>query len=109
MSENNTFAVIQSGGKQYRVSPGQQILVERLDGENGDMLEIKEVLMARADGAEIKVGTPYVEGAVVKAKIIATEKGRKVIVFKKRRRQGYMKKQGHRQLLTKLAIERIEV
>ena len=100
------YAVIRTGGKQYRVAPGQQVLIEKVPGQKGEELQLTEVLLARS-GAELKIGRPLVEGASVTARIVAQEKGEKCVIFKKRRRKGYMKKQGHRQQLTRIQIEGI--
>ncbi|MDA8164520.1 MAG: 50S ribosomal protein L21 [Desulfobacteraceae bacterium] len=100
------YAVISTGGKQYQVAQGERIRVEKLAGEVGDTVEIDQVLLV-ADGEEIKVGQPLVEGVKVTAKIVEQGKAKKVVVFKKKRRQGYRRKQGHRQLFTALEIQRI--
>lgn len=101
------FAVIKTGGKQYRVTEGETLHVEKLEGAVGTSVEIAEVLSV-GEGEGIKVGTPVVEGARVVAEIVEQGKGKKVIVFKKRRRKGYMKKQGHRQLFTGIRIQEIK-
>jgi len=101
------YAVIKTGGKQYRVSQGDVLKVEKLDGEVGASVEIGSVL-AVGEGDGIKVGAPMVEGAKVIAEIVAQGKNKKVISFKKRRRKGYTKKQGHRQLFTSIKIQDIK-
>ncbi len=101
------FAVIKTGGKQYRVAEGETLHVEKLEGAVGTRVEIPEILSV-GEGDGIKVGTPTVEGARVVAEIVEQGKGKKVIVFKKRRRKGYMKKQGHRQLFTGIKIQEIK-
>jgi len=101
------YAVIKTGGKQYKVSEGDIVNVEKLDGEIGASVELSDVL-AVGEGESIKIGTPTVEGAVVKAEIVEQSRGKKLIVFKKKRRQGYTKKQGHRQLFTGLKIQSIK-
>ncbi len=93
------FAVIKTGGKQYRVVSGDVIKVERLEGEAGGAIALDQVLMV--DG---KIGTPLVVGATVSAEIIAQDRGPKLIIFKKKRRQNYRRKNGHRQDLTVLRI-----
>ena len=93
------FAVLRTGGKQYRVAAGDKIAVEKLAGEAGDTIRLGEVLLA-GDGGEIK----DVAGVIVSAEIIAQAKSEKVIVFKKRRRHNYRRKNGHRQQLTLLRI-----
>lgn len=91
------YAVIKTGGKQYRVSPGDVLVVEKLDGEVGAQIAFDQVLMVGgADGA-VTVGSPLVEGATVTATLIETRKGEKIKVFKKIRRQGYRRTKGHRQ------------
>jgi large subunit ribosomal protein L21 len=101
------YAVIKTGGKQYRVSQGDVLKVEKLDGEVGTRVEIGSVL-AVGEGEGIKVGAPTVEGAKVIAEILAQGKNKKVIIFKKKRRKGYTKKQGHRQLFTSIKIQDIK-
>jgi len=97
------YAVIKTGGKQYRVEPGATIRVEKLAGEAGSTLELGDVLLV-ADGENVKVGTPNVEGASVKAEIVAHGRGEKLLVFRYRRRKAYRKKTGHRQPFTALKI-----
>ncbi len=93
------FAVVRTGGKQYRVAAGDKIAVEKLAGEAGDTVVLGDVLLAGADGAVADVA-----GVVVSAEIIAQAKSEKVIVFKKRRRHNYRRKNGHRQQMTLLRI-----
>ncbi|MBU0681587.1 MAG: 50S ribosomal protein L21 [Proteobacteria bacterium] len=100
------YAIIRTGGKQYQVAEGDRLRVEKLTGEVGDIVELTDVLMV-ADGEAVKVGQPVVEGAKVTATIVEQDKGKKVIIFKKKRRQGYSMKQGHRQLFTALEIQGI--
>ncbi len=100
------YAIIRTGGKQYQVAPGERLRVEKLDGNVGDTVEIDDVLMV-VDGEEIKIGRPKVEGARVTARIVEQGKAKKIIVFKKKRRKGYRRKQGHRQLYTALEIQEI--
>src|ERR1700744_5495995 len=89
-------AVIKTGGKQYRVQAGDVLVVEKLDGAAGAEVAFNEVLMV-GEGADVTVGAPLVEGAVVNATLIETRKGEKVKIFKKIRRQGYRRTRGHRQ------------
>jgi len=100
------YAIIETGGKQYKVTPGQTIDVERLDAAEGSTVELDRVLLI-ADGDKVKVGTPTVEGA----KVIATSQGegrtKKVIVFKYKPKVRYRKKTGHRQFYTRLVIDRV--
>ena len=93
------FAVIKTGGKQYRVASGDVIKVEKLEAEAGATVTLDQVLMV--DG---KIGTPLVADATVSAEVIAQDRGPKIIVFKKKRRQNYRRKNGHRQDLTVLRI-----
>ena len=97
-------AVIRTGGKQYSVSTGDIIVVEKLPGNPGDEVELNEVLMVTPDKGEAKVGTPLIDNAVVKAKIIEEKKGKKIVVFKFKRRKDYRNKNGHRQRYTSLEI-----
>jgi large subunit ribosomal protein L21 len=100
------FAIVKTGGKQYRVGPGDQIVVERIAGEVGAEIALDQVL-AFSDGEISTVGTPTVVGASVNAKIVQQPRGTKVLVFKKKRRKNYRRKRGHRQELTVLRIEGI--
>lgn len=97
------YAVIQTGGKQYRVANGDVITVEKLEGEAGSTLAISPVLMLD-DGKETQVGTPIVEGAAVTAEVVEQTRGKKIVVFKKKRRQGYQRTHGHRQDITVLRV-----
>ncbi|WP_395016022.1 50S ribosomal protein L21 [Dongia sp.] len=97
------YAVIKTGGKQYKVASGDVILVEKIEGEAGAAITLAEVLMI-GDGANITVGAPTVKGASVAAEIVGQEKADKVIIFKKNRRHNYRRKNGHRQKLTELKI-----
>lgn len=100
------YAVIKTGGKQYRVSKDDLLKIERLPGEEGDIVTLNDVLMIGA-GADITVGAPLVAGAAVAAEIVEQARGPKVIIFKKRRRQNYRRKMGHRQLLTVIRVTEI--
>ncbi len=102
------FAVVKTGGKQYKVTKGEVIKVEKLDADVGSEIDIQEVLMV-INGDDVKVGNPTVENAAVRAKVIEQGKDKKVIVFKKKRRKGYKKKRGHRQLFTTLEIQDISI
>lgn len=97
------YAVIQTGGKQYRVSEGDKIRVEMLTAEEGSTVELARVLMI-ADGDNVKVGAPYVEGGKVTATVNAHGRGKKVKIIKFRRRKHHMKRQGHRQWYTELQV-----
>ncbi len=100
------YAVIKTGGKQYRVAPDDVIKVERIEGEAGDTVELGEVLMVGGEG-DAKIGTPLVDGASVKAEVVEQGRARKIIVFKKKRRKDYKRTRGHRQHLTTLKIKSI--
>ena len=100
------YAVIETGGKQYKVSEGDFIFVEKLDVEAGSTVTIDKVLVV-ADGEDVKVGAPYVDGASVTASAIKNGKEKKIIVYKYKPKKGYHKKQGHRQPYTKLEITKI--
>lgn len=100
------YAVIRTGGKQYKVSADDVLTVERLDGEAGAKIEFNDILAVEA-GSGIRIGAPTVAGAKVTASIVEQTRGPKLIVFKKRRRQNSRRKNGHRQDLTKIKIEAI--
>jgi large subunit ribosomal protein L21 len=97
------YAVIKTGGKQYRIKVGEKLKVEQLDAENGSELVIDQVLMV-ADGDKIAMGTPLVEGAKVSATILGQGRHDKIRIFKMRRRKHYQKHQGHRQNYTEIEI-----
>lgn len=102
------YAVLKTGGKQYKVSEGDVLFVEKLEGEINSNIELTEVLaVAKEDGA-ITVGAPLIEGAKVVCKVLAQDKAKKVIVFKYKPKKDYRRKQGHRQPYTKLQVEKIE-
>ncbi len=100
------YAIVRTGGKQYQVACGDQLRVEKLEGNVGDSVDLTDVLMV-ADGEDIKVGQPVLDGVKVVAKIAEQGRAKKVLVFKKKRRKGYRLKQGHRQSYTALKIEEI--
>ncbi len=100
------FAVIRTGGKQYRVAPNDIIEIEKIAGEPGDIVELGEVLLLGGDGGP-KTGTPTIAGAIVAAEVLEQKRDDKIIVFKKKRRQGYRRTRGHRQSLTALRITEI--
>lgn len=101
-NEMAMYAVIKTGGKQYRVSEGQSLRVEKLPGQAGDKITFSEVLMLGGDS--MKIGQPAVAGARVEAEIQAQDRAKKIIIFKFRRRKNYRRKQGHRQPYTQLKI-----
>ena len=100
------YAVIRTGGKQYKVAAGGKLKVETLTADVGSEIEINDVLMV-ADGDNIKIGAPIVAGAVVKATVLSHGRGEKVMIFKMRRRKHYRKTQGHRQNYTEIRIDGI--
>lgn len=100
------YAIIETGGKQYRVQNGDQIRVEKLNVEDGAAVVFEKVLVA-GEGSDIKVGTPYLEGLTVEGKAVETGKGDKVIIFKYKAKKDYRKKQGHRQPYTLVEITSI--
>ncbi|WP_350059039.1 50S ribosomal protein L21 [Nisaea sp.] len=97
------FAVVKTGGKQYKVAPNDVIKVEKLSGDAGSSIDLADVLML-GEGEDLTVGAPTVAGAVVRAEVLEQTKGDKVVVFKKKRRQGYRRTRGHRQELTVLRV-----
>ncbi len=100
------FAVIKTGGKQYKVAANDLVRVEKLAGEAGDVITFENVLMVGAD-ADVTLGAPLVDGALVAGEVVEQFRDKKVIVFKKKRRQGYRRKNGHRQELTLVRITEI--
>ena len=100
------YAIVDIAGQQFKVEKGKKIFVNRLEGEKGASLDFSKVLLTDDHGS-VKVGTPYVDGASVKATILDHVKADKVLVFKKRRRKGYQKLNGHRQCLTQILIDEI--
>ncbi len=100
------YAVVKTGGKQYKVAEGDVIDIERVDGDVGDTVELDQVLLI-AHAEDVKIGQPLVPDAKVIGSVVGQEKAKKVTVFKAKRRKGYRKKQGHRQRHTKLKINQI--
>ncbi|MEW6298841.1 MAG: 50S ribosomal protein L21 [Thermodesulfobacteriota bacterium] len=103
-----SYAVIRTGGKQYRVMPGEMLRVESLPGAVGSEITFAEVLLTAIDGA-VTVGTPVVPGATVNARIVQHGREKKIIVFKKKRRKNYRRKRGHRQNFTAVQITHINL
>ena len=101
------YAVIKTGGKQHRVSPGEVLTVEKLAGSQGEQVVFDQVLMV-VDEADVRIGAPIIEGAKVVGEILAQKKGEKINVFKMKRRKGYHKTIGHRQELTVVKIKEIK-
>jgi large subunit ribosomal protein L21 len=102
------YAVIRSGGKQYRVAPGDTLRVEKLTAEPGADVEFTEVLMTAHDGV-VQIGRPLVSGARVTARVVQQGKAKKVLVFKKKRRKNYRRHHGHRQYFTNIRVTAIEM
>lgn len=100
------YAIIRTGDKQFRAEPGQTLRVPSLAAEVGDTVTFDQVLVA-ADGDEVKLGAPLVEGAAVVAEVVRHGKGPKLIIFKRKRRKNYRKKQGHRQKFTEVRVSEI--
>lgn len=100
------YAIVDIAGQQFKVEAGRKLYVHRLKDETGASVIFEKVLLTDDNGA-VKVGSPYIEGAQVKATVLEHLKGDKVIVFKKKRRKGYKKKNGHRQYLTQIQIDSI--
>ncbi|MSP39621.1 MAG: 50S ribosomal protein L21 [Deltaproteobacteria bacterium] len=101
------YAVIRTGGKQYRVSEGDVVKIEKLAGEVGEKITMDDVLFVGGDG-EAKIGAPLVTNAKVTGEIVGQDRAKKILVFKKKRRKGYMRRQGHRQYQTALKITAID-
>ena len=100
------FAIIKTGGKQYKVSEGDVIKVEKIEAEAGDKIEFDQVLMVAGD--DVKVGSPVVEGAKVSAEVLDQKKDKKIVIFKFKAKKNYRKKKGHRQPYTLVKIEKID-
>jgi large subunit ribosomal protein L21 len=99
------YAIVETGGKQYRVKPGDTIAVERLTGEPGEVLDLGRVLLIAGSGdGDTRVGTPGVDGAIVRAEVVEHARGEKIIVFRYKSKVRYRRKTGHRQSLTRLRI-----
>jgi len=103
------YAIMKTGGKQYKVNPGDLIKIEKIEGEVGIDFIFENILMVVDDSNNVQVGKPFLEGAKVAGVITKQTKGQKIIVFKSKRRKGYKKKTGHRQLLTEIKIKEITV
>ena len=101
------YAVVRTGGKQVRVTPGQAVRVEKLEGEVGDSVSFDEVLLVGGEG-DTRVGQPLVEGAKVAGKITAQGRGDKIVIFKMKRRKNYRRKAGHRQAYTEVLVDAIQ-
>lgn len=106
---NNMFAIVTIAGQQFKVVEGQEIFVHQLEANEGDNVSFDQVLLVGQDDDTTSIGTPVVSGAAVSATVIGHQKGDKVIVFKKKRRKGYQKSNGHRQRFTKIKIGSISI
>jgi large subunit ribosomal protein L21 len=104
--EISMYAVFRTGGKQFRAEPGLHLKVPTLDAEPGDTVTFDDVLIA-SDGDTVQVGSPVVDGAQVKAEVVGHGKDQKIIVFKRKRRKGYRRKQGHRQKFTEIRVDQV--
>jgi large subunit ribosomal protein L21 len=100
-----TYAVIRTGGKQYRVAPGDLLRIERMPGDVGTAVEFTEVLLTGGD--TVRVGTPLIDGALVRGQIVRQDRDRKILVYKKKRRKNYRRRRGHRQSVTTVRVTEI--
>lgn len=103
------YAVFRTGGKQFRAEPGTRIRIPSLQAEAGSTISFDDVLLAGDGEGDVKVGAPLVEGARVEAEVLRHGRGEKIIIFKRKRRKGYRKKQGHRQGFTEIRVSGISV
>lgn len=103
------YAIVRTGGRQYRAEPGLTIDVERLPQQEGEAIELIDVLLVAADNGEAVIGQPVVDGAVVKATVVKQGRGRKVFVWKYKPKERYRRRRGHRQYFTRLRIDEITV
>ena len=101
------YAVVKTGGKQYKVAPGERLKIERIQADVGAEVTLDQVLMIVGEGDSVRLGQPIVSGAAVKATVVSQGRGEKVEIFKMRRRKHYQKHQGHRQNYTELRIDSI--
>jgi len=100
------YVIVEIAGQQFKAEAGKRLFVHRLEAERGSVVEFQKVLLADNDG-EVKVGSPVIEGAKVVCEVLSHVKGNKVIIFKKKRRKGYRKLNGHRQYMTELKINEV--
>ena len=103
------YAIMKTGGKQYKVNPGDLIKIDKIEGDVGNDFIFEEILMVVDDNNNLQIGRPFIEGAKISGVITKQTKGEKIIVFKSKRRKGYKRKTGHRQLLTEVKIKEITV
>ena len=104
-----SYAIIENGGKQYQVTPGKVVDLEKIEGNLGDTVELQPVSLIHLDDNDVRIGTPHVQNAKVTAEIVLQDRSRKMIVFKKKRRKNYRRTKGHRQAFTRLKIKEITV
>ncbi len=107
LDQSKPFAVVATDGKQYVLQQGSTVKLAKIDAEKGAQITLDNVLLVGGEGSDIKVGTPSVSGASISCKVLKHAKSKKVIIFKKKRRKGYTKKQGHRQDYTEVLVEAI--
>ncbi|MCL5967081.1 MAG: 50S ribosomal protein L21 [Firmicutes bacterium] len=103
------YAVVETGGRQYNVQPGQQILIEKLPVDAGTTIAFERLLLVVDDVGDAHIGRPYVTGARALATVVAQERGKKILVFKYKPKKNYRRRQGHRQYLSRVLIDRIEL
>jgi len=103
------YAIVEIAGQQFKVEENRRIFVNRLETEEDETVEFEKVLLVDNEEGDIKVGTPVVEGTIITAKVLAHLKAEKIIVFKKKKRKGFQKKNGHRQALSQIQIEKIQI
>ena len=103
------YAVFQTGGKQFRVEPGERVRIPSLDAEPGSKVTFDRVLLASKDGSAVSVGAPVVQGASVTAEVLRHGRDKKVIIFKRKRRKGYRLKKGHRQGFTEVRVSEVVI
>lgn len=104
-----SYAIIENGGKQYQVTPGKFVDLEKIEGNLGDTIELQQVALLHLDNQEVKVGRPLIQNAKVTAEIVLQDRTRKILVFKKKRRKNYRRTRGHRQSFTRVKIKEITV
>ncbi|MBI3605129.1 MAG: 50S ribosomal protein L21 [Nitrospirae bacterium] len=102
-----SYAIIETGGKQYQVTPGNIVDLEKIEGNPGDTIEFNQVSLLHLDQEEVKIGTPLVQNVKVIAEILGQDRSKKVIIFKKKRRKNYRRTKGHRQSFTRVRIKEI--
>lgn len=101
------YAIVKTGGKQYKCIPGEKMTIDKIEGEAGNDIQLNDVLMTVDDNNKVEIGRPVIENARISAVITKQTKGKKIVVFKSKKRKGYRKKIGHRQLLTEITVKEI--